>query len=129
MVSVIERSPPDLLREVILVDDNNDDASVGSELAAISKVRVFRNERREGLIRSRIKGTKAAKGQVLVFLDSHCECEVGWLEPLLSRVRDNPRRLASPVIENINLVTYDIEPVSTFLRGKPFTRTRRTYPV
>ncbi len=59
----------------------------------------------------------AAEGEVLVFLDSHCEVEPGWLEPLLSRVRENPRRLASPVIENINLSNFGFEPVSTFLRG------------
>ncbi len=38
VVSVIERSPPELLREIILVDDNNDDQTVGEELRAIRKV-------------------------------------------------------------------------------------------
>lgn len=117
VVSVIEQSPSDLLEEIILIDDNNEDATIGSELSSIAKVRVLRNEKREGLIRSRIIGTKAAKGEVLVFLDSHCECEPGWLEPLLFRVKANPKRLASPVINNINLYSYEIEPVSTYLRG------------
>ena len=38
IVSVLERTPPSLLREIILVDDNNDDESVGLELAKIEKV-------------------------------------------------------------------------------------------
>ncbi len=36
---MLERSPHYLVREIILVDDNNDDASVGSQLARMEKVK------------------------------------------------------------------------------------------
>ena len=39
VVSVLTRTPPELLREIILVDDNNEDESVGKELARIEKVK------------------------------------------------------------------------------------------
>lgn len=90
---------------------------MGSELSQLDKVRVVRNEVREGLIRSRVKAANMAMAKVLVFLDSHCEVEEGWLPPLLKEVKENPRRLACPVIENIHLENFSIEPVSTYLRG------------
>ncbi len=62
-------------------------AEDGKLLEAIPKVRVMRMDSRQGLIRSRIKGAEAARGSVLLFLDSHCEVVVGWLEPLLSRIK------------------------------------------
>jgi len=117
IVSVFERSREDLIKEIIVIDDNNVDPKIGSALEKLEKVKVIRNEQREGLIRSRIKGTLAATGEVLIFLDSHCEVQQGWLEPLLVRIIDNPKRLVCPVIENINFDRFSMEPVSSYLRG------------
>ena len=47
------------------------------------KVKVVHQPRREGLIRTRLTGAKAATGQVLIFLDSHVEANINWLPPLL----------------------------------------------
>ena len=61
--------------------------------------------------------SQAATGDVLVFLDSHCEVEADWLQPLLQRIKLNRKTVASPVIDNINLATFHFQPVSTYLRG------------
>jgi hypothetical protein len=38
-VSVLERTPARLLEEIILVDDHNEDATIGEELKVLDKVR------------------------------------------------------------------------------------------
>lgn len=117
IVSVLNRSPEELLEEIILIDDHSDDPSDGSELSRINKVRVLRNEKRQGLIRSRVRGANAAKAPILTFLDSHCECGKQWLEALLARIYENPKAVVSPIIDVLNMDNFHYSAASDLLKG------------
>lgn len=91
-----------------MVDDGNLDPTQGQQLAKIKKVKLVRNSIRQGLIRSRLAGVKAAQAEVLVFLDSHCEVGYTWVQPLLEALLVDRTTIVSPVIDNINLNTFQV---------------------
>ena len=105
--SVINQSPAHLLQEIILVDDASNRDFLQKELEDyITKLpvltKVLRLKTREGLVAARLLGSEASTGEVLTFLDAHCECTKGWLEPLLERIKEEPKVAICPVIDIIS---------------------------
>ncbi|XP_053118137.1 polypeptide N-acetylgalactosaminyltransferase 15 isoform X3 [Hemicordylus capensis] len=104
--SVLDTSPKGFLKEIILVDDLSKQGYLKSSLSEyISKlvgVKLIRSNKRLGVIRCRMLGAARATGDVVVFMDSHCECHKGWLEPLLDRLASDRSRIVSPVIDVID---------------------------
>lgn len=121
--SVLDRTPEWLLKEIILVDDFSDlpelEFHLQGELHSQLKydnLHYIRNTQRQGLIRSRVIGANEAKGDVLIFLDSHIEVNQQWAEPLLRLIQAENSTLAVPVIDLINADTFHYT-ASPLVRG------------
>ncbi|KRX53863.1 putative N-acetylgalactosaminyltransferase 6 [Trichinella sp. T9] len=120
--SVINRSPRKLLKEIILVDDCSQRAFLKKTLDNFVlnlpvPVLIVRSKERIGLIQARILGAEKASGDVLTFLDSHCECTEGWLEPLLDRIAFDRKIAVAPVIDVINDETFQYQKGIDVYRG------------
>ncbi|CAF1000536.1 unnamed protein product [Rotaria magnacalcarata] len=110
LVSIINRTPWKLIHEIILLDDASVDREYLHEpLETFIKtlpVRtlLLRNEKRLGLISSRVKAANIATGQTLMFLDSHVEVLNGWLLYLLEEIKKDRKTIVCPIID---VLTWD----------------------
>lgn len=116
--SVINRSPPELLKEVILVNDASTKSSLYEKLKEHievqswkEKIKVLMMTERSGLIWSRLAGARYASGDVLLFLDCHIEAGYNFLPPLIEPIVDNYRAVVIPTLDIIDKNNYEIRPL------------------
>uniref|UniRef100_A0A8V0ZPI1 Polypeptide N-acetylgalactosaminyltransferase n=1 Tax=Gallus gallus TaxID=9031 RepID=A0A8V0ZPI1_CHICK len=116
--SAIDRTPAHLLKEIILVDDNSNNEELKEKLKKYVDevnackpgfIKVVRHNKQEGLIRSRVSGWRVATAPVVALFDAHVEFNVGWAEPVLSRIKENRKRVISPSFDNIKYDNFEIE--------------------
>ncbi|CAJ1053013.1 N-acetylgalactosaminyltransferase 7 isoform X3 [Xyrichtys novacula] len=114
--SVIKRTPRRYLAEIVLIDDFSNKVHLKERLEDYIKqwnglVKLFRNEKREGLIQARSIGAqKATKGQVLIYLDAHCEVGTNWYPPLVAPISKDRTVCTVPLIDSIDGQKYTIVP-------------------
>jgi len=122
IVSVFNRSPQHLLKEVILVDDGSAAPELHGPLEEwvkefSPKISIHRFSERQGLIAARTKGALAATADTFVVLDSHCEVSTNWLVPLLHEITVNHRTAACPLIDIIHHADFHYLPQDNGARG------------
>lgn len=110
--TVIRQTPRQLITHILLVDDGSTRQHLGHLLEEYIEanwpdgfVILHRNQEREGLIRAKTIAAKIAmklEGEVLVFLDAHCEPQPNWLPPLLAPIARDKRISTAPLIDSIH---------------------------
>nr|CAB3248253.1 N-acetylgalactosaminyltransferase 7-like [Phallusia mammillata] len=116
--SVINLTPKHLLAEIVMIDDHSSKEHLGQHMDDYIQqfnglVKLYRNERREGLIRARSIGaqkSQAAPGRILVYLDAHCEVSYNWMPPLVMPIVKNRMVTTVPLIDVINGQDYTFRP-------------------
>ncbi|KAM8879036.1 N-acetylgalactosaminyltransferase 7 isoform 2-T2 [Spinachia spinachia] len=114
--SVIKRTPTRYLAEIVMIDDFSNKDHLKERLEEYIKqwnglVQLFRNEKREGLIQARsIGANKATKGQVLIYLDAHCEVGINWYPPLVAPISKDRTVCTVPLIDSIHGQRFTMDP-------------------
>jgi polypeptide N-acetylgalactosaminyltransferase len=101
--SILARTPPDLLVEIIIINDDPSDP-LSPELESLKqtfdKIVLHTTTEREGCARARIQGASMARGTVLMFVDSHVEMlSSTWYQHLVLPILDNPHTIASQQLQ------------------------------
>uniref|UniRef100_A0A0K0DEM7 Glyco_trans_2-like domain-containing protein n=1 Tax=Angiostrongylus cantonensis TaxID=6313 RepID=A0A0K0DEM7_ANGCA len=112
---IFDRTPAHLLHEVILYEDastaEHQLTDYLNEFASINgwsnKIIVKRSDERQGLIRAKTLASRLATGDVIVFMDSHCEVTKRWLEPLLAPIAENPNSVVLPIVDIIHPINFE----------------------
>lgn len=114
--SLMNYSPMELIHEIVMLDDGSTKEYIknGTIDRYIERwggiVKIYHNDKREGLIRARTIGGKHATGSILLYLDAHCEVEPNWLPPLILPIMHDYRISTVPMVDSISGETYIFEP-------------------
>merc|ERR1719247_1001564 len=107
--SFCERTPEDLLQEIIVVDDGTE-PPLESMLTGIEprcRLRYLRHKEILGLMIAKQTGGDAATGEFIGFFDCHVCPNKIWHTELIQVLKGGPRRMAVPTITDLDIDTWD----------------------
>mmetsp|Transcript_23111 Transcript_23111/g.72744 ORF Transcript_23111/g.72744 Transcript_23111/m.72744 type:complete len:580 (+) Transcript_23111:123-1862(+) len=114
-LKVVERTTPDILEEVVIVDDGSyrsmeaafDQAGVSAAERLARRIRILRHPNTMGLMVAKKTGGDAAKGNIIVFFDCHVSPQPNWHVEIRRLIEENPRRMVVPAITDLDLDTWE----------------------
>ncbi|XP_060569287.1 polypeptide N-acetylgalactosaminyltransferase 5-like [Ruditapes philippinarum] len=110
--SILYNTPDHLVNEIVLVDDGSENNELKSVLDIylenLSKVRVIRLKESIGLMMARQAGIDSVDAEYFVCMDCHMEVLPGWIEPLLSRLLEEPKALLCSNVGSIDRRTFKL---------------------
>ena len=114
--SIINRTPYELLKEIILVNDvsRKHYEKLDNHIAVKGwggLVKMIEMEEHSGVIWSRLAGARLASADVLLFMDCHVEVGYNYLPPLLEPIAKNYRMVTIPTLDIIDKNNYEILPL------------------
>lgn len=112
VLSFCERTPADVLQEIIVVDDGSDPPLEG-ELKGVEarcRMRLLRHKDTMGLMIAKQTGGDAALGEFIGFFDCHVAPNRGWHAEIIRLLKLSPRRLVVPTITDLDIDTWDERP-------------------
>jgi GT2 family glycosyltransferase/glycosyltransferase involved in cell wall biosynthesis len=89
--AIAANTPDELNFELVLVDNGSEDGTLEFLESLEGDVQIIANEDNLGFARACNQGARAAKGDVLVFLNNDTVPQAGWLGALLDTIRHTPR--------------------------------------
>ena len=116
--SIGERTPRDVLKEIIIVDDGSTPPledffkENGPDVLEKYPIRFIRHETFTGLINAKKQGGDRAEGDVLTFLDCHVlprdyGPDKSWADGIMSRIAGNYKRIVVPSITDLDADRWD----------------------
>lgn len=109
--SFCERTPTEILGEILIVDDGST-PSVSQTLTSANLKghcpwRILRHEKPRGLMNAKQTGGDAAVGRYIGFFDCHVAPAIDWHKEIIQLLDQKPERLVVPMIGDLDLDTYD----------------------
>jgi len=105
-----ERTPPELLKEIIVVDDGSQPplaTVIQHEVPDHCRLRIVRHDKPWGLMIAKQSGGDAALGKFIGFYDCHVAPQPNWHKETVQLLNQKSKRLVVPMITDLDFDSFD----------------------